>query len=697
MISRTTSSPAKAMRPQGVEEPAELLGEVVVTPSAYRTTGPSRKAPAPTGPGPPAAPPESALRRLRRVLSGLGVHFRLRGRLAFLAAASTTAVLAGTAYFTLQLFRGQLLMFAAEASSSQSDTLRLVLEEQMAAGDLKPLRRVVNDIGREPHIAWVGVLSNDGRVKISSDPAALGSRIDRASPDCAICHERPAVDRQRSVTLLRPGGEVLRTVTPILNRPACHRCHGEEQRINGILVIDRSLDPIQRAVQSGRAQVITGSAAAVLALLGTLGLAVEGLVLTRLRRLRTAAREVGRGNLAARAPDQSGDELGDLGRDFNAMAEGLAVAHDRLSAERRQLEELVNGLGDGVVVVDRALRVVTMNRAFAERLAPGVPHGPGLAWAALARAAGYGAADGTGSLAERALLGDRLEKEIVRVGGPAGERVEEIYAQPLRGPGGATAAAIEVWRDITDRLALEAGLEQSERLAAIGILASSVAHEVGNPLAAIATAVEGLLHRMGGPQRSDPAEVREYLEIVQKQVFRCREVTERLLGFGRVPSRQLGPVDAAAAAREVLALVAPQARAQAVELRADLDQAAPARGEALLLQQVFLNLVLNALQAMPGGGVLSVSARTGPGEVAIAVTDTGPGLPEAVRRRLFEPFLRARPDGGGTGLGLFLSEALVRRCEGTLTAESQPGQGATFTVRLQPAALAAGQEAACTS
>ncbi|MBI5070459.1 MAG: HAMP domain-containing protein [Deltaproteobacteria bacterium] len=681
MSSSTTSSPARAVRPQAGEE-GPLAGEPEDTQRAYPSDGAAWKAEPPTGSGPPRARPQ------RGPLARLATHFRLRGRLAFLTAAATTAVLAGGAYFTLRLFRGQLLMFAAEASSSHSDTLRVVLEEQMVTGDLKPLRRVVTDLGREPHIAWVGVLANDGRVKISSDPAAVGQRIERDSPDCAICHERPAADRHRSVTLLRPGGAVLRTVTPILNRPACHRCHGEEQRINGILVVDRSLDPIQRAVLSSRAQVITGSAAAVLALLGTLGLAVEGLVLTRLRRLGAAARALGRGDLSARAPDRGTDELGDLGQDFNAMADGLEAALERLSAERRQLEELVNGIGDGVVLVDRSLRVMTMNRAFAERLPPGLPHGPGRPHAELSRAAGYAGPDGASSVAARALGSDALEKEIVRVAAAGGERVEEIYAQPLRGPDGVTVAAIEVWRDITDRLALEAGLEQSERLAAIGVLASSVAHEVGNPLAAIATAVEGLLRRMGPPQPCDPAEVREYLEIVQKQVFRCRDVTERLLGFGRVPSRQLGPVDAAAAAREVLALVAPQARAQQVEVRADLGGEALALGEPLLLQQVFLNLVLNALQAMPGGGRLEVSATASAAAVEVAVADTGPGLPEAVRRRLGEPFLRGRPDGGGTGLGLFLSQALVRRCEGTLAAASVPGRGTTFTVRLRPAGQA---------
>ena len=123
-----------------------------------------------------------------------------------------------------------------------------------------------------------------------------------------------------------PAGDVLRTVTPLINGPVCHRCHGTDHRINGVLIIDRSLGPLHKAVLSSRAQVIAGSAAAVFALLGTLGLAVERLVLTRLRRLRKAARELGRGNLSARSTDKSSDELGELVHDFNAMAEDLATA-----------------------------------------------------------------------------------------------------------------------------------------------------------------------------------------------------------------------------------------------------------------------------------------------------------------------------------------------------------------------------------
>ena len=617
---------------------------------------------------------------LRRFSAGI----RLRAKLGFLAAAATTAVLAGTAHLTIRLFRGQLLEVATDASSQQSDSLRLVLEEQMAGGDLTLLRRLVDGIGREPNISWVAVLNAEGRVRITSDPKAMGRLIDKSSPDCLICHQRAPADRLRSVTLMRPGGDVLRTVTPLINRPLCHRCHGTDHRLNGVLIIDRSLGPMQKAVLSSRAQVIAGSAAAVFALLGTLGLAVERLVLTRLRRLRRAARELGQGNLAARSSDPTSDELGELVHDFNAMAEDLASAVAGLTAERRQLRELVNGISDGVVLVDVGLKVVTSNRAFAARLPPGSSAEPGSRYDELARLAGFEAADGSSSLAQRALASNRLEKEIVRVSAPGGERVEEIYAQPLWGASGKVTAVIEVWRDITDRMELEAGLEQSERLAAIGILASSVAHEVGNPLAAIGAAVEGLLRRLesGG---SDPDELKEYLEIVRKQVFRGRDVTERLLGFARIPSRQLSVIDASAAAREVLALVSRQARSQGVEVRSSLDVPAPVVAESLCLQQALLNLVLNALQAMPAGGVLTVEARAEGESVLVTVADTGPGIPDSVRRHLFEPFRRARSDGTGTGLGLFLSEALVRKCEGMLSVSSEPGKGAIFAVQLRRA------------
>jgi len=615
---------------------------------------------------------------LRSRFAGL----RLAARMGVVAVTATALVLAGTAVLTLRFFGSQLREVASQASATESDALRIVLEEQMMAGDRHLLHRLVGDLGRAPGIEWVAVLDRDGRVRVSSDPAAEGRVFEKTSASCLVCHARPARERTRSATVAGEGGSLLRTVTPLLNRAPCQRCHGADVRFNGVLVVDRSLRPLQAALDSGSVQVLAGFAAAVLVLLASLGFAVDRMVLAPLRRMGGAARSLGRGDLAARARASSSDELGDLAREFNAMADRLQAAMASLAADRRQLDELVNGISDGVVLVDTALQVVNANRAFAARLPPGAAALPGLPYAYLARAAGVG---DERVAAERALASGRLEKAIVRVAGAVPERVEEIYAQPLRGPDGEVAAVIEVWRDISQRTALEAGLEQSERLASIGVLASGVAHEVGNPLASILTAVEGLLRRLDEPAGPQLSDLRDYLEIIRKQVQRCSVVTRRLLGFARLPAGGRVVVDAAAAAREVLALVGPQARAQKVEVRTVLDAPVAAMAEDMALEQVLLNLVLNALQAMPEGGVLKVGAEADGAEIRVTVSDSGPGVPEAVRHRLFEPFRSAHASGRGTGLGLFLSRTLVERCGGRISVVSEPGRGAAFTVHLERA------------
>lgn len=610
---------------------------------------------------------------------------RLRAKLVFLVATTTAAVLAATLYWTIGFFRGHLVRAAGEASSTEGDVLRVVLEQQMLSGDRELVIRAVSEIGREPNIAWVGVLDTEGKVQVSSNPDAVGQVFEESSPDCMICHATEAEKRVRSVTLVRSGGQVLRSVTPLVNWPVCHGCHDPAKRINGVLIVDRLLEPVHRAVISGRDQILIGSVAALVVLLGTLGMGLERLVLRRLHRLRVAARDLGRGNLDARADDKGTDEIGELAHDFNAMAGRLSGAMAKLADDRRQLDELVNGIADGVVLVDTEMKVMAANRAFSARLPADAAPPAGQRHRELARAAGLDLQT-TQSPAERALQSGTLEKEIFRLG----ERFEEIYAQPLRGPDGPVVAVIEVWRDITDRMALEAGLEHSERLAALGMLATGIAHEVGNPLASIATAVEGLLRRMDEPGGAQVAELREYLEIVRKQVFRCHGVTERLLGFAKLPSREVGPVDAAEVARDVLALVAPQARAQGIELKGDLGEPAVALAEDLLLHHVFLNLVLNALKAMPSGGALRLAAFAEGDAVSVVVADTGAGISEEAQRHLFDP-LRRTGGRGGTGLGLFLSHTLIRRCGGTITVDSRPGQGATFTVRLKRAPAPAGR------
>jgi len=597
--------------------------------------------------------------------------------------ASVATVLIVSSIISLALLRSRLIEGLRTETASQSETLRVAIEHAMLDGDHSLIEGLIDDIGRQPSLRRVMLLDKAGQVRVSSDPAQRGRVFDRTGPECIVCHSMPAERRVRSVTLHGvEGRDIFRTVTPLPNRPACHRCHQPTQKLNGILIVDRPLAPVDRIIAASRRDVWLAGAVGMVALLLSLGFALERLVLRRVWTLRQFTRQLGSGDLSARAGVAGDDELGALARDFDTMAHRLEGAIGALVSERRQLDGLVNGIDDGLLLLDRELRVVTINKALSRRLDAGAAVSCGSLCFRAALDTRVCGGDPSVCPAAKALASGKLEKHIHRMPGPAGERYEEIYANPLRGPSGNIVGVVEMWRDITHRKLLEAELVHREQLAGLGLLASGVAHEVGNPLASIATAVEGLLRRLDEPDSGPPEELREYLEIVQRQVFRCRGVTERLLGFARRSSGERHWIDVAAAVREVLALCAPQARAQRVRIETTLADGLCVEAEGSCLHQVVLNLVVNALQVMPDGGVLTVTGGIDEAQVAVAVRDTGPGIPEEIRAHLFEPFRSARARGQGTGLGLFLSHVLVEQCGGRVEAVSQPGEGTTFVVRL---------------
>jgi signal transduction histidine kinase/HAMP domain-containing protein len=605
---------------------------------------------------------------------------RLRYKLVFLLVTATAIVFALQSWQTIRYVNAAVLDVTEQASVTDINEIRAVLEEQMLAGDHKAFIRLVQVIGQAPGVTWVGIIDANGTAKVTSVQDAPMVRLGEETPERQQLLTWRASGGVQAVTMLKSEGTVLRTLSPLPNAKACQRCHSPGTQANGMLIIDRSLAPLQKTIALSQQHLLMGGAILLALLLGIMGLAVERTVLLRVERLRATTRSLGGGNLSARASDPSLDELGDLARDFDDMAQRLESAMLAVAAQRREFEELVNGISDGVVLLDLEGRVVTVNKACARRI-PGEPPEPGTAYRELIRSAGIEVAENALLPAERALASGLLEKEIVWAGN--GDRTEELYAQPLRSPDGAMTAVIEVWRDISDRRDLEAGLEQSERLASLGVLASSVAHEVGNPLASIITAVDGLLARLPAAAPGTPDEIRDYLEIVRKQVFRCHTVTQRLLGFARLPSGEDAVVDVAKAAREVLALVKHEARALRVEFEVRAPDVVLATAPDMLLEQVFLNLVLNALKAMPSGGRLVVEVSEAGDGVAASFSDTGPGIPADVGRHLFQPFRRSKQDRNGTGLGLFISQALMARAGGFIEVDSRPGNGTTFIVRLR--------------
>jgi signal transduction histidine kinase len=234
--------------------------------------------------------------------------------------------------------------------------------------------------------------------------------------------------------------------------------------------------------------------------------------------------------------------------------------------------------------------------------------------------------------------------------------------------------------DITDRVELEVQLSQADKLSSIGLLAAGVAHEVNTPLAVISSYTQMLSKQLqGDPQKSG------LLEKITRQTFRASEIVNNLLNFSRTSGSEVSDVDVNKVIADTLALLEHQFKVAKVEVENQLSPKLPAiQGNPGRLQQVFLNLFLNAKDAMAGGGKLRVATQNGD-SVSVSVSDTGSGIAPEYIQRIYDPFFTTKtsPREGqarGTGLGLSVSYGIIQEHAGTIRVESSPGAGTTFTL-----------------
>jgi signal transduction histidine kinase len=229
--------------------------------------------------------------------------------------------------------------------------------------------------------------------------------------------------------------------------------------------------------------------------------------------------------------------------------------------------------------------------------------------------------------------------------------------------------------------ATQRNLSHAERLALSGRIMAEVAHEVGTPLHSVMGHLELLREDLARDGATDAIERR--LTIIGSQLRRVTEIISQLLDLTRRPPEQKAPVDLNRIVRETSELVRPVAAAAGLSLNVDADrELAPLVGYGDQLQQVVLNLLTNAMDATPAGGRIDVATRALDGTATLEVRDTGCGIGEADRKRIFDPFFSTKEGGRGTGLGLFISAEIVRDHRGRIELDSGEGQGSTFRVVL---------------
>jgi two-component system, NtrC family, sensor kinase len=275
----------------------------------------------------------------------------------------------------------------------------------------------------------------------------------------------------------------------------------------------------------------------------------------------------------------------------------------------------------------------------------------------------------------------QMEIEVETGGEPRYYRISRI---PMRLDADAITHVITIGEDVTEPREVQRRILQSEKLAAMGQLAAGVMHEINNPLATIGACVAAIEARLG---ESADSTVREYLEIIDKEVQRCTNIVDGLLDFSR--PRDAAPkaaVDVNALLEQTLFLLKHHQRFRRIEMKRVLGQGLPPvliNNEQMI--QVLMALMLNGVDAMDDGGTLTVRTAVNPDrddEVLVEVRDTGHGIPAADLPKIFEPFYTTKPPGRGTGLGLSICYGIVEQHRGRIEVDSEPGQGSTFRVFL---------------
>jgi two-component system NtrC family sensor kinase len=359
--------------------------------------------------------------------------------------------------------------------------------------------------------------------------------------------------------------------------------------------------------------------------------------------------------------------------------EGMVAERTReLDEQKRFVEVVLETLPLGVFVLDGALTVVRANREGERLLGGGDLRGRALpALLPDARAAAV-AAFVRSALADRQV---RATEEELGVGGEA--KIFRLTAAPIEPQADHLVLLID---DVTLAKRLERQMLLTERLTTAGRLAAGVAHELNNPLATIAGCAEALLTRAGEgelAERSEMADFRHYLGLIEEEAYRCKDITGSLLQFVREPGGRRTATDLNALALKTVELLSHQSRFRERRFVTELDPELPVltvnEGQ---LRQVFLGVAANALEAMGPDGTLQIRSRRRRGEIEVEFEDEGPGIPDEILGRIFDPFFTTKPPGQGTGLGLAIAQGIVTDHGGRLEVTSQAGKGAIFRVVL---------------
>ena len=555
------------------------------------------------------------------------------------------------------------------------------LQNAMLKRDLDGMADILRHLGHAPGVSQARLLAPNGEVRFASHlPFTV------PEPPVSLQQLCVAADcQERLHWSVNSTGGFLQIVYPILNQARCAQCHGalDLHPVNGLLVIDFQAYPVA-GLGREPALLVAGVMLGVLALFALTMLITLRRPLTEpLASLAKAADRLAAGELDTRVQSRSRDELGRVAHAFDRMASRLCDMVASLRHERQFLQHLVDGMPDPLVVVGHDYRIRLANQAYAELL--------GYELSAIVGKPCYQVSRGVSEPCPSTLLTCPVTEigrcahtvhSVISLKRCDGSAVDvDIDAAPLAQENGEQLVVL-----VIRPLERSIRFSQQQRLSTIGLLANGVAHEIHNPLASIRIALQASLRSLRSGQ-IEREELTDYLELVDHEIDRCVLTTHRLMQMSQTPTHALQPVSVLAAIDDVLALLREECRIRDVAVSVEgMVESLRVLGDEAELRQVLVNLVHNALHAMPEGGRIDIGGTlSDDGQwFHLSLRDSGCGITAEDLPLIFMPFFCRRADGQrGTGLGLAISKAIMDRFGGRIEVSSTPGLGSNFLLILR--------------
>ena len=509
----------------------------------------------------------------------------------------------------------------------------------------------------------------------------------------AVMHADRSLEGQR----LPPAGDLAQLLarSPLSQLRAIYSSQGQnlEFRSVPLLLGDKEVATTRVGVstllirtaldQSLRPALVTALGALAVSVLAASLL--SQLFLRPIHMIRSGLARLGKGEFGVQLDLNQQDEFGELGTFFNTVSEQLSADRSQMAGQVANLESAVEQLEDAVAIVNARGELLFTNpamRALLPQAAPGAsleallpPDHP------LRR------------LSEQTLVSRQSRGPLSAPFGDSGERL--VLTHAINDPKGDLVGIMLIARNVEYLSEVQSTVRYSRKLAALGRLSAGVAHEVKNPLNAMMIHLE-LLRQQVAPAKArasavavvdppmDRGEAIQHVDVIAHEIRRLDEVVQGFLKFTRPEDLKLQPLSLRALLEEIVPIVQPEADRAGVQLLVDCDGAPDVNGDPAMLRQAFLNLALNACQAMPGGGTLRIRCETARGRrVAVVFSDTGVGIAPADLQKIFDLYFTTKEKGSGIGLSMVYRT--VQMHDGEIEVQSTPGAGTTFRLLLPQA------------